>query len=366
MQIEAAGPPMAADAGAPQPGPREAAAKGGRRALALLRAPFWNASERRLRALWRLVGCGAVTAGLGLATRPLARALAFEPPFTSFAFGLRGLLAALVTAAGVWLAARLFERRAFGDFGLRPSRAFWADFGFGLCLGAFLMTLAFAVEYAAGWVRVTGVLQDDPSGLPFAVAFLAPLLLFAGVGFYEELAARGYLLRVLSEGLHFRRPGPRAALLASVLLTSTLFAWGHRSNPNVTLLSLVNIGVAGAFLALPYLLTGRLALSIGLHITWNLFQGPVYGFPVSGTTARGAQVLVIEQGGPEAWTGGTFGVEGGLLCLLLILLGSALIVGWVRWREGRVGWCVALALPPSRPAAAVPGATPAAVAAEVA
>ena len=101
--------------------------------------------------------------------------------------------------------------------------------------------------------------------------------------------------------------------------------------------------LAGLFLGLAYVLTGELAIPIGLHITWNLFQGPVYGFPVSGTTARGAQVLVIEQGGPEAWTGGTFGVEGGLLCLLLTLLGSALIVGWVRWREGRVGWCVALA-----------------------
>lgn len=363
MEIEGAGPLMAADEGAAaaQPAP----ARGTPRAVALLLSPFWNASERRLRALWRLVGFGAVMAALGYATHPLAQALAFEQPFTSFAFGLRGLLAALVTAAGVWLAARLFERRAFGDFGLRPSRAFWADFGFGLGLGAFLMTLAFAVEYGAGWVRVTGVLQDDPSGLPFAVAFLAPLLLFVGVGFYEELAARGYLLRVLSEGLHFQRPGPRTALLASVLLTSALFAWGHRDNPNVTLLSLVNIGVAGVFLALPYLLTGRLALSIGLHITWNLFQGPVYGFPVSGTTVRGAQVLVIEQGGPEVWTGGTFGVEGGLLCLLLILLGSALIVGWVRWREGHLGWCVALALAPSRPLFVEP-ITPAPAAAELA
>jgi membrane protease YdiL (CAAX protease family) len=198
-------------------------------------------------------------------------------------------------------------------------------------------------------VRVTAVLQNDPSGLPFALAFLAPLLLFVGVGFYEELLARGYLLRVLAEGLRFERVRPQVALLASVVLSSALFGLGHADNANATLVSSVNIAFAGAFLALPYLLTGRLALSIGLHIAWNLFQGPVYGFPVSGTTVRGAQVLVLEQGGPSAWTGGPFGPEGGLLCLLLILLGSALIVGWVRWREGRLGWCVALTLPPSRP-----------------
>ena len=357
MLTEEDGAVMAADEGALSPGSRVQPEPAVRRVLALLVSPFWNRSERRLRALCRLACFVAVMASLRFATRPLARALAFEGPWTSFAFGLRALLLALVFAAGVWIAARLFDRRPMGDFGLRPSRAFWADFGFGLFLGAFLMTLAFGVEYVAGWVRVTAVLQDDPSGLPFALAFLAPLLLFVGVGFYEELVSRGYLLRVLAEGLHFERLGPRAALLASVLLTSALFGWGHHSNDNATLVSSVNIAFAGAFLALPYLLTGRLALSIGLHITWNLFQGPVYGFPVSGTTLQGAQVLVIEQGGPSVWTGGSFGPEGGLLCLLLVLLGSVMVVGWVRWREGRVAWCEALALPPERSAAPAPPAS---------
>lgn len=365
MDSEGTGPSTTPDEGASPTATRPKRAGGTAHALALLRAPFWNASERRLRALWRLVGFALLMAGLSFATRPLNRALAFEQPWTAFAFGLRALQIALVTTAGVWVAARLLERRPLGDFGLRPSRAFWADFGFGLFLGAFLMTLAFWIEYAAGWVRVTAAFENDPSGLPFAVAFLAPLLLFAGVGFYEELFARGYLLRVLAEGLHFTRFGPSAALVASLLLTSALFGWGHANNPNATLVSSVNIALAGAFLAVPYLLTGRLALSIGLHVTWNLFQGPVFGFPVSGTTVGGARVLVTEQGGPELWTGGAFGVEGGLLCLLLLLLGSALVLGWVRWREGRLGWCTALALPPSRPPAVEP-VTPAAVAAEVA
>jgi membrane protease YdiL (CAAX protease family) len=365
MQTDEAGPLTAATEAAPLAEPRPGQPTGGRRALTLALWPFWNGAERRLRALWRLAGFAAVLALLGLAARPLGRATAFGPPWTAFAFGLRALFGALMTAAAVWIAARLLERRPLGDFGLRPSRAFWADLGFGLFLGAFLMTLAFAVEYGAGWVRVEQVLQDDPSGLPFAVAFLAPALLFVSVGFYEELLSRGYLLRLLTEGLHFERVRPQVALIASLVLTSALFGLGHAKNPNATVVSSVNIAFAGAFLALPYLLTGRLALSIGLHIAWNLFQGPVYGFPVSGTTVRGAQVLVIRQGGPEAWTGGAFGPEGGLLCLALILVGSALIVGWVRWREGRLGWCVALALPPERTQPLAP-ALPAAPAAPAA
>jgi hypothetical protein len=85
-----------------------------------------------------------------------------------------------------------------------------------------------------------------------------------------------------------------------------------------------------------YVLSGELAIPIGLHITWNLFQGAVYGFPVSGFGPFGATFLATEQGGPKLWTGGSFGPEGGLLGPAAMLLGILLISLWIRLRQGKI------------------------------
>jgi hypothetical protein len=92
--------------------------------------------------------------------------------------------------------------------------------------------------------------------------------------------------------------------------------------------------VAGLFLGLGYILTGELALPIGLHLTWNFFQGNVFGFPVSGMAST-ASFLQIEQGGPVLWTGAAFGPEAGLMGMTAILLGAVLILGWVWLTRGK-------------------------------
>ena len=106
-------------------------------------------------------------------------------------------------------------------------------------------------------------------------------------------------------------------------------------------MSTVNIVFAGIVLALPYVLTGRLAVSIGFHITWNFFQSTVYGFPTSGF-ATPASALHIEQGGPRGWTGGAFGPEAGLLGLIALVLATAAILWRERRRTGGVAVCTAL------------------------
>jgi len=159
---------------------------------------------------------------------------------------------------------------------------------------------------------------------------------FLFVGYYEELLVRGYLLRNLAEGLGLGTISTRWALLLAWLFTSALFGFLHAGNPNASAVSSANIGLAGLFLGLGILLTGELAIPIGLHIAWNFFQGNVFGFPVSGTRVSDATLFAIQQRGPAQWTGGAFGPEAGLIGLVAIAIGSGLILLWVRWRTGRI------------------------------
>ena len=82
---------------------------------------------------------------------------------------------------------------------------------------------------------------------------------------------------------------------------------------------------------LGYVLTGELAIPIGLHIAWNFLLGSMFGLPVSGIPAP-ALFLVVQRG-PDMWTGGAYGPEGGLLGTLVFTFGSVCIFVWLHRRE---------------------------------
>lgn len=324
-----------------------------------------SGGRRRLRALWRLllqyllykvslplilnvlvVGWLAIlSGGESLYSNKVALSLIADSPALPLITGTATLAAVLLS---VWFAGRFLDQRPFADFGFHPGRGWWLDLLFGIFLGALLMSAIFLVELALGWVRVTGSLESHASGASFAYGILFPVEFFLCVGLYEETLFRGYQIRNAAEGLNHPAIGSRDAVLLAWILSSALFGLLHAGNPNTTLLSTFNISLAGLMLGLGYILTGELAIPIGLHIAWNFFEGNVYGFPVSGLNPIGATFLTTKLGGSALFTGGVFGPEGGLLEPAAVLLGCLLIALWVRFRYGRVAIKVDLAERPKQ------------------
>lgn len=305
--------------------------------------PFQNRNENRPRAAWRLMihWVSYVTLASPIA---LLIAAVLDPWVSGFATGggatpssaspippgvrlassLGSTAAALISA---WIVGRFADRRPFSDFGFHLSRMWFADLGFGMFLGATLMTCVFVVEWAMGWVRVTGTLETYTDG-PFVLALMLPLSIFLSAAVGEEILYRAYRIKNLAEGLNLPRIGPRGAVVSALVLTSAYFGLRHADNPNATSTSTLIITAAGLMLGFAYVRTGELALPLGLHFTWNLFQGNVFGFPVSGFAPAGATFVEVDQLGPPLLTGGVFGPEGGIVGLCAMLAGFLLITLW--------------------------------------
>ncbi len=309
-----------------------------------IQALFWNTQQHRLRAFWRLVGflllatllsiVVTIVGGIGVG---LVQVSGIELPMMQMLLPMGMIVTLLAVSLSLFLAGLFLDRRPFADFGFHMSRQWWPDLGFGLLLGAVLMTMVFLVEWSLGWVTITNTYQVPQEGQSFLLALLQPLIIFLCVGIYEELLSRGYLLRNVAEGLNIPRLQPQGAIIIAWIISSVVFGLGHFSNPNSSLISNINLVLAGIFLGLGYILTRELAMPIGIHITWNFFQGNVFGFPVSGIGSfADTSFIAIEQGGPDVWTGGTFGPEAGLLGVVAILTGCLLIVGWVKVWYGEV------------------------------
>lgn len=148
--------------------------------------------------------------------------------------------------------------------------------------------------------------------------------------FFVVFILVGYNEELLSRGYHLQTLTSGTNLLWGVLISSSIFGIAHLGNPNATWVSAAGIFFAGIFLAYGYIRTGQLWLSIGLHIGWNFFEGVVFGFPVSGLDVYRLVHHTIE--GPEIWTGGAFGPEAGLIVLPALVLGSALIYLYTKTR----------------------------------
>lgn len=226
----------------------------------------------------------------------------------------------LSSAAGVAAAVILYyamEKDRAWTLGF--SRRMWlAKSLLGLALGALLITLAFLLVHAFGGVRVTEAAWSPE----LAAALCFDALVFLAVGIGEETLSRGYVYGVI------KRSG---GIAAAVAVSSLLFALLHANNSGVFsgVFPMLNLTLAGVMLALLREWSGSLWAPIGAHITWNFFQGNVFGMAVSGV--KTASVLQVEKLNEFA-AGGSFGLEGSFAATIVLVLVSAWLALAIRKR----------------------------------
>tara|TARA_B100000214_G_scaffold375361_1_gene361358 strand:- start:1456 stop:2334 length:879 start_codon:yes stop_codon:yes gene_type:complete len=201
----------------------------------------------------------------------------------------------------LWLFMKFIDRKPLMSLGLKYE-GFQQDFKFGLILGAGLIAIGFFSLFILGYVRV------ESFSFPFLDIVLY-FILFVVVAFHEEIMLRGYILRSLMESMN------RYLALA---VSSLIFMTVHLLNPNISFLGVVNLFLAGIVLGIYYVHKSNLWLPIGMHLTWNFFQGPIFGFEVSGIKSQ--SLIKQTVNGSDLITGGKFGFEASLLATVLIVV----------------------------------------------
>jgi len=171
----------------------------------------------------------------------------------------------------------------------------------GLGIGFGLIAIGFVLLVLLCSLHVTGV-QFNPS------AIIVYKVLLIMVALNEEISVRGYMLHNLMHSVN---------RYAALVISSLLFSVMHLLNPSFSLVSFVNIVLAGILLGVYYIHRQNLWFPIALHFAWNFFQGPVFGFEVSGINLPG--FIQQQVNGNELITGGEFGFEGSVILSLLLL-----------------------------------------------
>ncbi len=207
----------------------------------------------------------------------------------------------------VYLFRKFSDQKTFISLGYNIGGRF-KDILIGLLIGFLIIGAGFLFVLMSGGIEFIGYVFDLQ---PFLISFLLCLV----IAFSEEIVFRGYLLNIFMESMN---------KYYALLFSAILFALMHCVNPNFNFIGFVNIFLAGLLLGLPYVYTRNLWYSVSLHFAWNFFQGPIFGFHVSGMSFKNS-ILKNEFMESSLINGGEFGLEGSVIVTILSIIGIGVI-----------------------------------------
>lgn len=224
------------------------------------------------------------------------------------------LLFQIMSVLSIFICAFLFTRLI--DKKSIPSLGFSfngkaIDFVMGFIVAALIMGIGFIILYLNGSIQLMNV------QFHFQYIILS-FLIYICVAVAEETLCRGYILGNLMNITN---------KFVSLILSSLLFALLHIFNPNLALLPMINLFLAGLLLGASYMYTRNLWFPISLHLFWNYIQGPILGYNVSGTNT-GSSVFILNYPVKDSLNGGDFGFEGSIICSILSIMGTVAIIAY--------------------------------------
>ncbi len=185
----------------------------------------------------------------------------------------------------------------------------------GVSLGAVIMGIGVLILVLFNLYSIEQIIFLAPN-------FFSSIILCILISISEELVVRGYVLKNLLQSF----PNYSALILSSILFASL-----HAFNPNLSLIGMINLFLAGVLLGASYIYTKNLWFPIGLHFGWNFFQGPIFGFNVSGIELQA--VIIRAPVNEQLWSGGNFGFEGSLLASVLSLVAIIVVIGYFKHKS---------------------------------
>ena len=216
------------------------------------------------------------------------------------------LLSDIVMMLIVFLFCRFIQKRKLRTLGF-IKKGMLKEYGLGMLLGFAFFSVCVLLGVLFGGLKIEGISPEFSIGI-----FVAYLLGYMVQGMTEEVLSRGYFL-----GSYARRYPVYAAVLANSLLFASL----HLLNSGISVLAFINITLFGIFASIYFIRRGSIWGIGAFHSIWNLVQGNFYGIKVSGTPVGNTLFTTQAIAGKSLWNGGDFGMEGSLICTIVLTCG---------------------------------------------
>ena len=152
-------------------------------------------------------------------------------------------------------------------------------------------------------------------------------IIFIFQALLEEILFRGYLMPFFSKviGIKF-----------TIILLSFLFTCIHLFNPNLDIIGLANVFLAGVTFSLIYYYTGNLWLVGAMHTLWNFILGFIVGSQISGIITYNSVFFSIPVENKDLISGGVFGFEASIVTTIVELTISLFIIYLIKKEKNKI------------------------------